>query len=114
MSARKNPAAVSLGRRGGRAKTAAKAEAARRNGRLGGRPSATRKMRLPDGTTVSMHEDAYYVGIVCRHAGTPAWRHQTMTAYRWLRRAGYTYEACLMATGPWEGNYLKCWTKIAP
>jgi hypothetical protein len=34
----KNPAAVALGRLGGRIKTAAKAEAARRNGKLGGRP----------------------------------------------------------------------------
>jgi hypothetical protein len=39
----KNPAAVSLGRLGGRIKTAAKAEAARRNGKLGGRPRKTTK-----------------------------------------------------------------------
>jgi hypothetical protein len=38
MSTKKNPAAVALGRLGGRIKTAAKAEAARRNGKLGGRP----------------------------------------------------------------------------
>lgn len=35
---KKNPAAVSLGRRGGRAKTDAKAAAARANGQKGGRP----------------------------------------------------------------------------
>jgi hypothetical protein len=34
----KNPAAVALGRLGGKIKTVAKAEAARRNGKLGGRP----------------------------------------------------------------------------
>lgn len=43
---RKNPAAVALGRRGGRvgglARTAAKAAAARRNGKLGGRPRKSR------------------------------------------------------------------------
>jgi hypothetical protein len=38
MSPRKNAAAVELGRRGGLARTAAKAEAVRRNGKLGGRP----------------------------------------------------------------------------
>lgn len=35
---RKNPAAVALGRRGGQATTDAKARAARRNGKKGGRP----------------------------------------------------------------------------
>jgi len=35
---RKNPAAVSLGRRGGQVTTDAKARAARRNGMKGGRP----------------------------------------------------------------------------
>lgn len=34
----KDPAAVALGRKGGLAKTARKAQAARRNGRKGGRP----------------------------------------------------------------------------
>lgn len=34
----KNPHAVSLGRKGGKAKTPAKAEAARENGKKGGRP----------------------------------------------------------------------------
>ena len=35
---KRNPAAVSLGKRGGKVKRAAKAAAARKNGRLGGRP----------------------------------------------------------------------------
>jgi len=35
---KKNPAAVALGRLGGRPKTAAKARAARENGKKGGRP----------------------------------------------------------------------------
>jgi hypothetical protein len=35
---RKNPAAVALGRRGGKSTSEAKAAAARRNGRKGGRP----------------------------------------------------------------------------
>jgi len=34
----KNPAAVALGRLGGRVKSARKTEANRRNGKLGGRP----------------------------------------------------------------------------
>ena len=39
MSARKNPAAVSLGRRGGKVRSEAKAEASRVNGAKGGAPS---------------------------------------------------------------------------
>jgi hypothetical protein len=35
---RKHPAAVTLGRKGGRVLSAAKADAARRNGKKGGRP----------------------------------------------------------------------------
>jgi hypothetical protein len=35
---RKNPAAVALGRKGGRVSSEAKAEAARANGKKGGRP----------------------------------------------------------------------------
>ena len=35
---RKDPAAVALGRRGGKARSAAKAKAARKNAKLGGRP----------------------------------------------------------------------------
>jgi hypothetical protein len=38
MRARKNPAAVSLGRKGGRVTSAAKARAVRLNGAKGGRP----------------------------------------------------------------------------
>ena len=38
MTKRKNPAAVSLGRKGGKVTSEAKAEAARKNGRKGGRP----------------------------------------------------------------------------
>jgi hypothetical protein len=38
MSARKNPAAVALGRKGGKVTSEAKAEAARANGKKGGRP----------------------------------------------------------------------------
>jgi hypothetical protein len=44
---RKNPAAVALGRRGGKvgglARSAAKTRAARRNGKLGGRPKGRKK-----------------------------------------------------------------------
>jgi hypothetical protein len=38
MPRRKDPAAVTLGRRGGRVRSAAKTEAARANGQRGGRP----------------------------------------------------------------------------
>jgi hypothetical protein len=38
--ARKNPHAVALGRKGGSVKTDAKADAARENGKKGGRPKA--------------------------------------------------------------------------
>jgi hypothetical protein len=41
MTPKKNPAAVALGRLGGRAKSAAKSDAVRRNGKLGGRPPKT-------------------------------------------------------------------------
>ena len=48
---KKNPAAVSLGRRGGKATSPAKAAASRRNGQLGGRPrtkaSASKKTKAP-------------------------------------------------------------------
>lgn len=40
MAPLKNPAAVALGKLGGRATSAAKAEAARNNGKKGGRPKA--------------------------------------------------------------------------
>jgi len=40
---RKNPAAVALGSLGGQARTAAKAAAARENGKLGGRPKKNKK-----------------------------------------------------------------------
>ena len=40
---RKNPAAVALGRKGGKAKTDAKAAAARANGAKGGAPRGPRK-----------------------------------------------------------------------
>jgi hypothetical protein len=46
MSTKKNPAAVALGRLGGKIKTAAKAEAARRNGKLGGRPRKNQKTKV--------------------------------------------------------------------
>lgn len=39
--AKKNRAAVTLGRRGGKAKSERKSEAARQNGRRGGRPKKT-------------------------------------------------------------------------
>ena len=39
---RKNPAAVALGRLGGKARSAAKARASQENGRLGGRPKKGR------------------------------------------------------------------------
>jgi hypothetical protein len=39
---RKNPAAVALGKRGGRAKSERKAAAARANGKKGGRPRKQR------------------------------------------------------------------------
>lgn len=39
----KNPHAVALGRKGGSTKSKAKSEAARRNGKKGGRPKVGRK-----------------------------------------------------------------------
>jgi len=50
MPAEKNPAAVTLGRLGGAKKTPAKSEAARRNGKLGGRP---RKVKVGTSPTAS-------------------------------------------------------------
>jgi hypothetical protein len=43
VAVRKNPAAVELGRRGGKAKSAAKSKAVVENGHLGGRP----RLELP-------------------------------------------------------------------
>ena len=40
--AKKNPAAVALGRKGGSATSKAKADASRENGKLGGRPKDKR------------------------------------------------------------------------
>ena len=45
MPARKNPHAVALGRRGGRATSAAKRAAARTNGTKGGRPPTKKVTR---------------------------------------------------------------------
>ena len=45
MTKRKNPAAVALGRRGGLARSRAKAKAARENGRRGGRPRQAKGRR---------------------------------------------------------------------
>lgn len=45
--AEKNPAAVALGRLGGRARSARKTEANRRNGKLGGRPPKNPKPEVP-------------------------------------------------------------------
>jgi hypothetical protein len=41
----KNPAAVALGRLGGRIRSEAKAAAARRNGRRGGRPPKAKEIK---------------------------------------------------------------------
>lgn len=43
----KNPAAVALGRLGGRVKSARKTEANRRNGKLGGRPRKVQPQPVP-------------------------------------------------------------------
>jgi len=44
----KNPAAVALGRLGGRVKSARKTEANRRNGKLGGRPRKVQQPTQPE------------------------------------------------------------------
>lgn len=45
----KNPAAVALGKLGGKAKTLAKQEAARENGQRGGRPKGSKnRKKSPD------------------------------------------------------------------
>ena len=44
----KNPAAVALGRLGGRVKSARKTEANRRNGKLGGRPRKVQPLTQPE------------------------------------------------------------------
>jgi len=45
MAARKNKAAVALGRKGGSATSEAKAEASRENGKKGGRPKKAKRTR---------------------------------------------------------------------
>ena len=44
----KNPAAVALGRLGGRVRSARKTEANRRNGKLGGRPRKVQQPTQPE------------------------------------------------------------------
>jgi len=48
VPSRKNPHAVALGKRGGKAKTPAKARSSARNGLKGGRPSRYRLTRAGD------------------------------------------------------------------
>jgi hypothetical protein len=48
MTAKRNPAAVALGRRGGAKKSAAKSAAAKANGKKGGRP---KKKKVDQGAT---------------------------------------------------------------
>jgi hypothetical protein len=52
-----NPAAQSLGRLGGLAKSKAKTAAARRNAKLGGRPKKSKRAaRLPNNALSKSHE----------------------------------------------------------
>lgn len=64
MTRRKNPAAVALGRKGGKATTEAKAEAAQANGAKGGRPTEYRYLVL----RTAFHGG----GLVSRHRTRPA------------------------------------------
>jgi hypothetical protein len=89
VNPRKNAAAVSLGRRGGKAKSTAKAAASRANGTRGGRPVRTVSVGVRGEGKVEMHVDVELVGYTVQ--SKPAWRAKTPAAARWLKRRGYEY-----------------------
>jgi hypothetical protein len=61
--ARKNPHAVTLGRRGGKAKSQAKARAARENGKKGGRPIKANEMAWSTWYRLAREEAAFRYGL---------------------------------------------------
>ena len=83
----KDKAAVSLGRRGGTARSTAKTKAARSNGAKGGRPVKTIDVGLRGLGSVTVHHDAVLVGYTVRN--DPAFRAASPAAARWLKRHGY-------------------------
>jgi hypothetical protein len=87
-SRRLSSAAAALGRKGGAARSKAKAEAARRNGAQGGRPVRLQRIALAQGPWLDVHTDAALVGVTA--AGRPALLARTPAAARWLKRHGFT------------------------
>lgn len=73
MTRSKNPAAVSLGRLGGKTRSPAKAESSRANGKKGGRPPGRRfteeEYRANPGAVITHAEEAG-IAHVCRADGT--------------------------------------------
>lgn len=74
MKSQKNKAAQALGRRGGKAKTIAKAAAARNNGKKGGRPrrySLQEIERAMQGTNIYEFEWLLIKKNLCKFETTP-------------------------------------------
>src|SRR5258707_605496 len=107
MTRRKNPAAVALGRRGGNAKSEAKAEASRENGKRGGRPTKLMKVGAFGAGEIEVHADAELIGYT--QLGAAAFIARTPTAARWLSRHGYKYAAWKMREVLDSIPTGKCW-----
>ena len=84
---RKNPAAVALGRMGGKVKSEKKAQAVRENGKRGGRPLKTVTVGIGPGEKIEIHHEVTWVGYTS--LGEPAFAPQTEAAAKWLKRQGY-------------------------
>lgn len=109
MSARASRAAAALGRRGGRARSEAKAAAARANGARGGRPVKTITVGAGGGRTIEIHADAVWIGYTVQ--SKVALVARTPAAARWLKRRGYEYARWTLAEvyDPPEGWHGRCW-----
>jgi hypothetical protein len=97
-------AAAALGRKGGAARSKAKAAASRRNGAQGGRPVKTRWIG-----SVEVHAQTELVG--CTSAGRPALLATTPAAARWLKRHGFTHARHELRNtiNPPTGWNGRCW-----
>ncbi|GAC1455466.1 MAG: hypothetical protein PVSMB1_04980 [Gemmatimonadaceae bacterium] len=107
MKRRKNPAAVALGRRGGKAKSDAKTTASRSNGKRGGRPTRLVQVGAAGAGEVEVHADAEHVGYTV--IGECAFLARTPAAAQWLRRHGYRYKAWKMREVLNTIPTGKCW-----
>lgn len=107
MSASVRQAAATLGKRGGSVRSEAKADAARANGKRGGRPVKTITVGAQGDGRVTVHADASLVGYTA--SSQPAFVARTPAAARWLKRHGYTYGDHALVELHEELPTGKCW-----